>query len=282
MRDIVHKYDQVVFGSNLHALMYAYVNQMPLFYCSVSKPKIFEFFDNTFKFANIANINTLIKNKKDYNFGMRKLELWKRLSFVLAYDGLMPLGNGIQFARLDDNLLKITTNNSRLLRISFNKMFLFNEDISGLPQQIKLNNKGKVYDYLNFMHLHEKKTMLIESKTNLVNRLWIHNKKAIAISNVQDITEDLPDYAVKMKILDIGKQYDIKGKQNGIYHYRKELKIPRFKKLDFRFYDRTFIKDKLNTYENSDDLYFIDSTPELETELLNKLTTSRTWNLLTT
>jgi hypothetical protein len=194
----------------------------------------------------------------------------------------MPLGNGIQFARLDDNLLKITTNNSRLLRISFNKMFLFNEDISGLPQQIKLNNKGKVYDYLNFMHLHEKKTMLIESKTNLVNRLWIHNKKAIAISNVQDITEDLPDYAVKMKILDIGKQYDIKGKQNGIYHYRKELKIPRFKKLDFRFYDRTFIKDKLNTYENRDDLHFIDSTPELETELLNKLTTSRTWNLLTT
>jgi hypothetical protein len=282
MRDIVHKYDQVVFGSNLHALMYAYVNQIPLFYCSTNRPKIFEFFDNTFEFANIANINTLIKNKKDYNFGMRKLELWKRLSFVLAYDGLMPLGNGIQFARLDDNLLKITTNNSRLLRISFNKMFLFNEDISGLPQQIKLNNKGKVYDYLNFMHLHEKKTMLIESKTNLVNRLWIHNKKAIAISNVQDITEDLPDYAVKMKILDIGKQYDIKGKQNGIYHYRKELKIPRFKKLDFRFYDRTFIKDKLNTYENSDDLHFIDSTPELETELLNKLTTSRTWNLLTT
>jgi hypothetical protein len=282
MRDIVHKYDQVVFGSNLHALMYAYVNQIPLFYCSTNKPKIFEFFDNTFEFANIANVNTLIKNKKDYNFGMRKLELWKRLSFVLAYDGLMPLGNGIQFARLDDNLLKITTNNSRLLRISFNKMFLFNEDISGLPQQIKLNNKGKVYDYLNFMHLHEKKTMLIESKTNLVNRLWIHNKKAIAISNVQDITEDLPDYAVKMKILDIGKQYDIKGKQNGIYHYRKELKIPRFKKLDFRFYDRTFIKDKLNTYENSDDLYFIDSTPELEIELLNKLTTSRTWNLLTT
>jgi hypothetical protein len=262
--------------------MYAYVNQIPLFYCSTNKPKIFEFFDNTFEFANIANVNTLIKNKKDYNFGMRKLELWKRLSFVLAYDGLMPLGNGIQFARLDDNLLKITTNNSRLLRISFNKMFLFNEDISGLPQQIKLNNKGKVYDYLNFMHLHEKKTMLIESKTNLVNRLWIHNKKAIAISNVQDITEDLPDYAVKMKILDIGKQYDIKGKQNGIYHYRKELKIPRFKKLDFRFYDRTFIKDKLNTYENSDDLYFIDSTPELEIELLNKLTTSRTWNLLTT
>jgi len=282
MRDIVHKYDQVVFGSNLHALMYAYVNQIPLFYCTTNRPKIFEFFDNTFEFANIANINTLIKNKKDYNFGMRKLELWKRLSFVLAYDGLMPLGNGIQFARLDDNLLKITTNNSRLLRISFNKMFLFNEDISGLPQQIKLNNKGKVYDYLNFMHLHEKKTMLIESKTNLVNRLWIHNKKAIAISNVQDITEDLPDYAVKMKILDIGKQYDIKGKQNGIYHYRKELKIPRFKKLDFRFYDRTFIKDKLNTYENSDDLHFIDSTPELETELLNKLTTSRTWNLLTT
>jgi hypothetical protein len=282
MRDIVHKYDQVVFGSNLHALMYAYVNQIPLFYCTTNRPKIFEFFDNTFEFANIANVNTLIKNKKDYNFGMRKLELWKRLSFVLAYDGLMPLGNGIQFARLDDNLLKITTNNSRLLRISFNKMFLFNEDISGLPQQIKLNNKGKVYDYLNFMHLHEKKTMLIESKTNLVNRLWIHNKKAIAISNVQDITEDLPDYAVKMKILDIGKQYDIKGKQNGIYHYRKELKIPRFKKLDFRFYDRTFIKDRLNTYENSDDLYFIDSTPELETELLNKLTTSRTWNLLTT
>ena len=106
-------------------------------------------------------------------------------------------------------------------------MFLFDENIQGLPKQIKFNNQGTIYDYLEFMSLNDHKSMIIDNDSQIVNKLWMKDKKAIAISNVEDINEDLPDYIIKMSIFDIAKKYDIKGKRNGIYHYRKELKIQR-------------------------------------------------------
>lgn len=281
MRNIVHNYDQVVFGSNMHALLYAYVNQIPLFYHNVDKPKAFDFFPNDFSFLNIPNQNPMILNNQEVVMGMKKVELWKRISFLLGYEGLMPLCGNIQSARLDEGLLKITTDNSRLLRIAFNKMFIFDENIQGLPTQIKFNNQGRIYDYFEFLNLNEHKTMIIDNDSEIVNKLWLKDKNGVAITEMHDINDELPDYLVKMVIFDIAKKHDIKGKRNGIYHYRKELKIQRYNKLDFRLKNRVIQKTHLHTYEPTQSLEFVDSTPELEKHLLNNLIPNRTWKLLT-
>lgn len=260
--------------------MYAYLNQMPLFYSSINRPKSFEYFDPSFSFENINNINNLVFDGKETNFGMKKLELWNRIAFVQGLDGLMPLGNNVSSVRLDEDLLKITTKSSRLLRIKFNHLYLFDENIEGLPPEQTINNQGIIYDYFKFDSLHDYKNMMIQTEDDFVNQIWIEGNQGVVISKTDDILADIPDYAIRFRVLELAKQYGIQGRQNGIYHYRKELKIPRFKKLDIKISTREINKTNFNSYQQKENLTFIQPTVMLESELLNKLKTNRTWNQL--
>jgi hypothetical protein len=124
MKDVAHNYDKVVVGSNMCAVMYAYVNQLPLFYSSFTKPERFEFFDPSFTFANLNNINNYECNGEVINAGMRKKDLWDKMTIILSIQGLMPLSNNVSAIRIDEDILKITTKNSRLLKVKFNKRIL--------------------------------------------------------------------------------------------------------------------------------------------------------------
>ena len=262
MKKIVHNYDKAVFGSNMHAIMYAYANQLPLFYSSLQgKPRSFEYFDPKYSFSNLKTNNEILCNNEIKTYGMRKLDLWHSLSLVHSLAGLMPLGNNVSSARIDhEGILKITTGNSRVLSLSINHLYLFDEDIEGLPPIIKVNNEGIIYDYFQFNSLHEHKTMFIDTGESFVDQIYIKDKNGVVVSKVNDISEELPDYAIKFRTLELAKQNSIIGRQNGIYHYRKELKIPRFLKLDIRFNKRVTVKTILNKYEDQNNLNIIEHT----------------------
>lgn len=282
MKSIVHNYDEAVFGSNMHAMMYAYANQLPLFYSSLrGKPRSFEFFDPQYSFSNIRTKNEILCNNEIKTYGMRKIDLWHSLSLVHSLEGLMPLGNNVSSARIDhEGILKITTGNSRVLSLSINHLYLFDENIEGLPPIVKINNEGIIYDYFQFNSLHEYKTMFIDTGESFVNQMYIKDKNGVVVSKVEDISEELPDYAIKFRILELAKQNNIIGCQNGIYHYRKELKIPRFLKLDIRFNNREIVKPILNEYKTQNNLTFIHSTDKVEEQLIQQITPNRIWNLL--
>jgi len=282
MKSIVHNYDEAVFGSNMHAMMYAYANQLPLFYSSLrGKPRSFEFFDPQYSFSNIRTKNEILCNNEIKTYGMRKIDLWHSLSLVHSLEGLMPLGNNVSSARIDhEGILKITTGNSRVLALSINHLYLFDENIEGLPPIVKINNEGIIYDYFQFNSLHEYKTMFIDTGESFVNQMYIKDKNGVVVSKVEDISEELPDYAIKFRILELAKQNNIIGCQNGIYHYRKELKIPRFLKLDIRFNNREIVKPILNEYKTQNNLTFIHSTDKVEEQLIQQITPNRIWNLL--
>lgn len=280
MRNLVHQYDKVVFGSNMCALLYAYVNQIPLFYCEPNRPKYFEYFDPCYSFADITNNNSIVNNNETIQVGMKKLDLWYSLCLMHSIVGNNPLPDGCLSARIDENILKLTTKNSRVIKAKFNHIFVFEEIIEGLPETKQIKTEGIVYDYFHFLTLHDYKEMLIQTDQEFVNQVWIKDKNGIVISKTQDIYEDIPDYMVRFRVLDLAKEYGYKGKQNGIYHYRKELKIPRFKKLDLRFEKRVVSKTILNEYKKQENLTFIQPSDMLEKELLNQLQTNRLWNLL--
>jgi len=282
MKNLVHSYDKIVFGSNLCAVMYAFTNQLPLFYSSFEQPRYFEHFDPQYQFSDINIDNSILCNGKIKNLGMKKADLWERLAFIHGLEGMMPLGDSVSNSRIDeDNVLKITTRNSRVIKIKFNHMFVFDENIDGLPEIAKTNNEGMIYDYFKFDTLHEYKKMLVKTRGNFVNQVWIDGNKAIAISKTKNIIKQLPDdYMIRFRILDIAKEYEVKGRQNGIYHYKKELKIPRFKKLDVKLTIREVKKTKLNDYRPQESLTFVQPSDILETELLEQLATNRIWKQL--
>lgn len=280
MRNIVHNYDQVVFGSNMSALLYAYVNQIPLFYSYLDKPNKFEFFDPSFKFPNINDTNIYELNSNQVNMGTRKQDLWDRIFFVHNLAGYMPLSNNVSSVRIDENTLKITTKNSRVLTIKFNHMTLFDENLDGLPQTNKINNVGIIYDYFKFNNLHEHKNVLFKTGEDFVNQVWIEDKDAFIVTKVENILDEVPDYAIKFRVLDLAKEHGFKGKQNGIYHYRKELKIPRFNKLDGKLTERLIKKISLNDYAFDQSLTFVQPSDIVEKQLLIQLKPNEIWNHL--
>ncbi len=281
MRSIVHNYDKAVFGSNMHAMMYAYLNQLPLFYSSLQgKPRSFEFFDPQYSFSNLLK-NDVLCNNEIKTYGIKKINLWHSLALIHSMEGLMPLGNNATSARLDDEgLLKIITLNSRTLILKINHLYLFEENVEGLPETTKINNEGIIYDYFQFNSLNEHKTMFINTDEPFVNQIYINKKNGVVVTKVDELEAEVPDYAIKFRVLELAKQYNIKGRQNGIYHYKKELKIPRFLKLDLRFNKREIIKTKLNEYKNQNNLTFMQPTDMIEHQLIQEIQPNRLWNLL--
>jgi hypothetical protein len=280
MRDLIHQYDKVVFGSNMCALLYAYINQIPLFYCGLNKPRYFEYFDASFSFGNIKDKNSIIINNEIVEVGMRKIDLWHSLSLAHSIAGDNQLPDGCLSARIDEDMLKLTTKNSRVIKLKFNHMYMFEENIEGLPNIKHITTAGMIYDYFHFLTLHDYKKMLIETEQDFVNQVWIKDKNGIVVTKTQNIYEDIPDYMIRFRVLELAKQYGYKGKQNGIYHYRKELKIPRFKKLDLRFEKRIIEKTVMNEYHSQENLTFIEPSDMLEAQLLKQLQTNRLWNRL--
>ena len=58
--------------------------------------------------------------------GASKLEVWEKLVFHLSLAGLIPLADKVYSIRIeDDNLVKVTTKNSRVARFKFNSLRIF-------------------------------------------------------------------------------------------------------------------------------------------------------------
>ena len=78
-----------------------------IFYSLFTKPERFEFFDPSFTFANLNNINNYECNGEVINAGMRKIDLWDKMTIILSIQGLMPLSNNVSAIRIDEDILKI-------------------------------------------------------------------------------------------------------------------------------------------------------------------------------
>lgn len=278
MKNIVHNYDQVVFGSSIHALLYAYVNQVPLFYSSFQVPKETDYLPTSFSFVPPV---TLTRNEEPYIVGGSSLEFWQKMSIILSIDGLMPLSNNVVSARIDEDTIKFTTKNSKVIKVKFNHMLLFDENIEGLPPIQQIVNEGVVYDYAKFDNVNQYRQFLIQTDEDFVNQVWIDGNKLTIVSKTKDLMEDMPDYMIRFRVLDLATTWGYKGKQNGIYHYRKELKIPRFKKLNVKMNNREIVKTKMHIYAPQSNLTFAQPTDTLLNDLLNRFKPTRTWNLLT-
>jgi len=166
------------------------------------------------------------------------------------------------------------------LKVKFNNLIIFDENIEGLPPIVQINNEGVIFDYLQLSTLHEYKNRLIKTEEDFVNQIWIEDRNAIVVTKTKNILDEVPDYAIKFRVLDLAKEHGIKGKQNGIYHYRKELKIPRFKKLDVKLNTRLIQKTTLNDYQEQENLTFIQPSDILENELLQQIKPNYLWNHL--
>ena len=128
LEDHIYHYDNLVIGSDLNAVIFAYLKGYPLVINRDVFPFRFDCFDCNVDLGKLSLGMEEIQ-LQEKTLGPSKLDAYKHLNFMLGMAGLLPLGRGIYSCRIKaDNLLKITTNNSRMIQIGFDQLYIFNDE----------------------------------------------------------------------------------------------------------------------------------------------------------
>tara|TARA_R100001082_G_scaffold26184_1_gene12991 strand:- start:1248 stop:2057 length:810 start_codon:yes stop_codon:yes gene_type:complete len=205
----VYEMGEVVIGGTMSAAMHSYVNNLPLFFAKHRPPFRFELYED----------------------GTPKAEAFRRLMFVLSLKGLNMASDNISSMRFSDDVLKLTTKNSALIRVAFSRATIFDEaELHNIdPPAHETKAKFKVYDWFSvrkgMVHEHDK----IDTDSDFVQRVHFypsdridgkHDKKdLVAVSTMteeqlHDI--DYSDIYVKFKVADLMKSAGIHGPRNGV------------------------------------------------------------------
>lgn len=288
MRNLVHKFDNVIVGSSIEALLYAYITKYPVFFAGLRCPFEFEHFEPAFSFPLFdPTIHTIKSNMGDIELGINKLSLWNNLMFCLSMSGQIPITGEVNSLRIDNGTLRINSNN-KLLVIEPKNILLFDDlNIQGLGSPRQKIGKFTSYDYVEFnsMYAHEY-DLLKDNKNNIISELWfipptteVRYKDGFLISTFKtkkEMDRDLAEYNIKFRLKDIFKKYGIKGKANGFHHIHKH--IQRYKQVRYTLKQRIIVEPK-NVYEDIDNIKYMsydvgeimkDYQPNLQVDILWK------------
>jgi len=138
----IYQIDKVVVGGCLSSLLYAFYNNASVIFTETTKPFMFDDVD----LRGIKHF-TPINGVK-----IPQVKLWEGIMFNLGLNGKLPTSDLARVIRLEkDNTLKITTEHSRMARIKFKELIVFDPaQISGLPVPIKKKEgRHAVIDWFN-------------------------------------------------------------------------------------------------------------------------------------
>lgn len=233
----IYEIDELVIGNSLEAVSYSYLNEKPIILNSIKKPYFFEFFEKGScleKYTTEVNEYELEAPHGVKTVGASKLEVWEKLVFYLSLAGLVPLADKVFSIRIEeDNLLKITTNNSRMAKIKFNKLRIFDtENISGFSS-LEENGTYKVVDWVNVRSGMKHNYDYLETGDEFIKEIYFYpservgggendeRKDLVAVSYLSKKQIDNFEYSdtyAKFKILSLMREAGIKGARNGKRH----------------------------------------------------------------
>jgi len=198
--------------------------------------------------------------------------------FLLGVGGQLPMTNRASAATIQDNLLKVTTPNSRLGRFEFEKLVIFDDTrLSGLPPtKERQEDKHMVLDWFNVRSGMEHEHELFETESDFIGTIHFYpsdrfgeqkknriRKDLVAVSYLdqQQINDfDYSDTMARFKILDMMKKAGIKGARNGRDTYNPN--IYRYYSVKIEPTERQIIPNVKTFYEEDDRFEFRYDTPE--------------------
>ena len=276
MKNTVHKYDNIIIGSTLESLLYSYMTGYPVFFAGSRCPKEFEYFEPALAFHLLKSETRNIKsNNGNILVGSRKDKFWHYLMICLSHVGLVPITDASS-VRVEEDHIRIIKDN-RLIKIKAKTIHLFDDlGVEGLMPPKETRGKFSSYEWVIFNSLYPHEYDLLLSEESPIQELWFLEptmkarfKDGCIVSHfdtVQQMHEELTQFALIFKLKDIFKKYDIKGKANGVYHMNKS--IQRYKQVHYQIV-ASDIEHPRNVYDSIDNITFCDYTIE---SLVNQLT----------
>jgi hypothetical protein len=229
----VREYENIVIGSSLTALLYAFNNNYPVFFAQERRPFRFDYFDPDVDLSALK-IPTCNKSLTTFDgvklIGQAKELLWERLLFLLSLDGKAPLSNLCRNIRYDGEHVACSNEYSKIAEFSFKECFYFGDDqTTGFTVQKTLDEDIYIcYDYIAFNRGGKHEIDYIETADNFVREIWFYPsdridgnspvKDACIVSTLTEGELDNFDHSETMarfKMISEMESRGMKGKFNG-------------------------------------------------------------------
>ena len=230
---MILNYEEIVVGSSLKALLFAYVNELPVFFSVARRPFIFERLppDLDLSFLHIENIKTkLISTDEETYVGSPQEILWEKLMFTLSYCGKTPLANFCDSMRYNGETLVFSNFFSKIAEVSFKTCYYFGDNNCYRLIDQKEIDKGNYicYDWIAFNSGGKHDIDYIKTGDAFVKEIWFHPstridgktkvKDACIVSYLTDgqlMDFDYSETMARFKMLHEMEQRGMKGRQNG-------------------------------------------------------------------
>ena len=215
-----YKVNKLVLGTDLAALIYAYLNNYTFIFTEVLEPTPFEFLPLDFPLhlfnhekveIEMDSLDGIVK------FGTPKVELWNRLVFTMSCSGLLPFGLKEITVREEGSLVTVKTKSRN-----------YYYEVS---EVIKIKNsfhKYKVFDWIDIRSCGKNELDYVKTDDNFVSELFFYPSQRngskqgdddlLVISDLTEAQTQMFDYGetmtrIRAKVL--LHEMGIRGPRNG-------------------------------------------------------------------
>ena len=269
-----YKVDNLVIGSGLNAIIFAYLNNYTIINNKLKYPFRFEFFPTglDLSFLHIPIEEKEVQSQEGKKeFGISKLDVYKHLLFNLSLAGLAPLSDKVVSIKLGDKSVEAITARDKFV-FEFKKIFIFNdENIQNLPDVMDVINKDiyRVLDWVNIRSCTAHPYQYFVTEDDFVNEVFFypsermdgHHKNKRDIVSVSYMSQeqiqqyDYSDTYAVFKIMKIMKDLGIRGNRNG----RDMLDKTKYKYYALKLEsDRREVENmQINLYQDTENIEFL-------------------------
>jgi len=243
---VIREYKNIVVGSSLEAVLFAFVNKYPIFFTEPEPPLRFDYFsaDLDFSFMQIPATFKQVKSFDDEKLiGIPKQQLWNIIIFFLGIDGLVPLSNFCNSMRYDGVNLMCYNDYAKIAQVSFDTCHYFHDlNTTGLVKTHETKSRTYIcYDYIAFHKGGKHEIDYISTGDDFVSQIWFYSSDRICgDTGVKDACvlsrlthEQLDDFSYsqtmsKFKALSIMYENGMNGPLRG-YNSKGEPRHSKFK-----------------------------------------------------
>ena len=231
--ELLFKEKEIVVGSSLKALLFAYIKELPIFFSVAQSPVFFDTLpvDLDLSFLSIKNEKTkLVGIDSNKEVGIPQKALWDKILFTLSYVGKAPLANFCDSMRYNGETLVFSNFFSKIAEVSFKTCYYFGDNNCYRLIDKKEIDKGNYlcYDWIAFNSGGKHNIDFINTDDDFVKDIWFYPseridgntkvKDACIVSYLTD--EQLTDFnysetMARFKMLHEMKERGMKGRQNG-------------------------------------------------------------------
>jgi len=239
------EHKEIVIGSNLSAVLYAFNHNLPIFFTRPRKPFRFDYFEPSLDFSCVGEKPITHRlNLHDGNtrtVGLSKSLLWERLLFILSLAGKAPLSTLCDHLRYDGEVLRCSNEYSKIAEIKFEQAYYFGDDnCSGLVEKEVATDTYICYDWIAFNRGGKHAVDYIETEDDFVKQIWFYSsdridgntavKDACVVSHLAAAHVDEFDYSQTMARFKMIHEMESRG-MKGLFNGLSPTGIPKYYKF---------------------------------------------------